>query len=267
MRRIDRGAYTSVAKGWDVNPYGPGFVLFSSHGFNPQKTYQALSWDGGKTFVQWEGNRNFGAVDWTQTPPRTFVTDARHASTCWVTTDGAKTFRKVSDDKKPRCVRLGALGEGVLIRCLSHREKDTPGIGIYRSADLGKTWQKVSDLDVGGNAGCSPIVAYKGRAYVATPDGLVKSTDRGKTWTLVEGSPALAYAVLPGQTDRHLLGFAEDGGYESTDAGETWKKIMPPPPPAEKWMQSHSYYDFAWDVDNDVVYASAPDAAWRFVRK
>ncbi len=267
MRRVDGGAYTSVAKGWDVNPYGPGFVLFSSHGFNPQKTYQALSWDGGKTFVQWEGNRNFGAVDWTQAPPRTFVTDARHASTCWVTTDGARTFRKVSDDKKPGCVRLGALGEGVLIRCLSHREKDTPGIGIYRSADLGQTWRKVSDLDVGGNAGCSPVVAYKGRAYIATPDGLIKSTDRGETWTLIEGSPALAYAVLIGKTDRHLLGFGEAGGYESTDAGATWKKVMPPPPPAKKWMQSHRYYDFAWDVEHDVVYASAPDAAWRFVRK
>jgi hypothetical protein len=66
-----------------------------------------------------------------------------------------------------------------------------------------------------------------------------------------------------------MLAFSREGGYETFDQGETWQKIMPAPPVAEKqkWLQSHSYYNFAWDHKNDVIYAYAPDAVYRFDRQ
>jgi hypothetical protein len=266
LERADGGVYTSVAKGESMNPYGPGFVLFCSHGFNPTKTYQGLCWDG-KTIETWPLDADYGAVDWSS-PGRIkpILSKPRHNTILIYSEDAGKNSKEVV--KNPRIVNLGALGEGVLVYCLGGSTADASD-GIYRSADKGATWEKVSDVNVWGAENCSTIFAYKERAYLHSPAGLLKSADRGKTWRLIPDSPAFTFSVQAGADDTHLLGLSREGVYESKDQGETWAKTAPSPPLAEKqkWIQSHNYYDFAWDHANNVVYVSAPDAAYRFVRR
>ena len=57
--------------------------------------------------------------------------------------------------------------------------------------------------------------------------------------------------------------------FEPVDQGETCKQVAPAPPVPEKqqWIQSHDYYDFAWDHVNDIFYVSAPDTAYRYDRE
>jgi hypothetical protein len=272
LYRVDDGAYASVMKGEQTNPYGPGFCLFSSHGFLNQEVYQCFSPDG-VSFVPFEGNRDRGSVDWTQSPPQVIYADFRHSSRTTLSTDGGASFHDVSDEgKKLNVGMVAALGEGVLIRSLTKPRAEHPDEGIYRSTDLGQTWSKVRDGDIDG-AQCTPVAVYRERVYLSTPEGVLKSSDRGETWTLVDGSPVFVVNPLIGADDSHLLAFNEEGGFASSDRGETWNKVLPPPPSKvdpldkkQKWLQSHGYYDFAWDVAQDVIWAYAPDAVYRYQR-
>ncbi len=266
LKRADGGKYTSVFKGESINPYGPGFVLVCSHGYNPKDTYQLLSWNG-TDLETWPLDGDVGTCDWQQEgEPKLIFWKPRHNTILVISEDGGKTRTEV--EKKKNIQNVGALGEGVLIYTMGGRE-DKPEYGIYRSADKGQTWEKVQDGNFGGNVNCSPILSYKERAYLHTDKGLYKSVDRGKTWRLIPDSPAFTFQVQPGKDgDQHMLGLAEDGVYETKDQGETWTKITdaPPTPDKQKWIQSHQYYDFAWDCENDVIYCAAPDLAWRYER-
>ncbi len=263
LYRADGCTYTSVNKGESLNPYGPGFVLFCSHGFNDKSSYQALSWDG-KTIETWPSDADFGTVDWTAKPMPLIFSNPRHNTNLIISEDGGKTQVEVAKEKD--IVNIGALGNNVLVYCVWDRKGKNPRRGMYRSEDKGKTWTKIADdINARGN-NCSAIFAYKNRAYLHTVKGLYKSTDYGKTWRLVPDSPPMSYGVQPAEDDTHLLGFNTEGVYESTDQGETWKKIMPPPPKGKKWLQSHSYYGFAWDHKKNVVYAFAGDSVYRYVR-
>lgn len=267
MTRADDQGWQSVTKGEALNPYGPGFVLFCSHGYGPKEEYQILSWDG-KSLRTWPVDADFGAVDWQTEGTPLIYSKPRHNNILVISKDSGQTREQVAqaDD----IVNLGALGDGVLVYVLEDREGSKPEAGIYRSADLGKTWNRVKEGAVKARdvANCSTILAFKNRAYLHTANGLLKSDDRGKTWRLIPDTPAFEGAPLPAEDDTHMLAFSREGGFETFDQGETWQKIMPAPPVAEKqkWLQSHRYYNFAWDHEDDVIYAYAPDAVYRFDR-
>jgi hypothetical protein len=267
LKRADGQRYTSVFKGESINPYGPGFVLICSHGYNPKDTYQLLSWNG-TDLETWPLDGDVGSCDWQQEgEPKLIFWKPRHNNILVISEDGGKTRKEV--EKKDHIANVGALGEDVLVYTMGGRE-DNSDFGIYRSTDKGATWEKVHDGNFGGNVNCSPILSYKERAYLHSDKGLYKSVDRGQTWRLVPDSPAFTFQLQPGKEgDQQMLGLTKDGVYETKDQGETWTKIAdsPPTPDKQKWIQSHGYYDFAWDCENDVIYCSAPDLAWRYVRK
>ena len=129
----------------------------------------------------------------------------------------------------------------------------TFGDGVYKSLDAGKTWKKVglektrhiSDVIIHPSNPDLIYVGAQGAVHGPTADrGVYKSEDGGKTWrktlfidenTGVSGlsmdmnNPRVMYAAT--WQHRRYPWKVESGGpgsaiYKSTDAGETWSKIV-----------------------------------------
>ncbi len=160
--------------------------------------------------------------------------------------------RVVIDPKNPDIVLVGALG---------HAYGPQQERGVFRTADGGKTWQRVLFTDE--NSGCShlemdpnnPRVLFAGmwpltihtwgRESGGPGSGLFKSTDGGVTWKRLSGNglptrttgkivPAIApnnskrlYALIETGDGVPLNGQETDRGklWRSDDGGDTWRLI------------------------------------------
>jgi len=262
LKRVDGGAYTGTPLDYQLNPEGPGFWLFSSHGFSGN-TYQLKSTDGTPdTFGKFPGNYDFGAVDWGEAPPRTILAAWHHRTKLDLSLDGGKSFQTILKPGRP-LAQVGVLPGGTLIHAIQvdRSGEPTPETGIYRSTDSGASWQKVSDLIIPHS--CFDIPVRKGRAYVYTLQGLAVSDDDGVTWQLIANSPVFEHPVVFGARPGELLGFNHNGVFVSKDSGMKWMKVLPPPPKIRKPIQDHKYYDFAWDPQLATLYAFAPDQLYQ----
>ncbi len=113
------------------------------------------------------------------------------------------------------------------------------GIGgtLYRSTDGGNTWSTVAGFV---NTNVHDIeFAPDGIAYLATGNGVRKSTTNGASWTQLNlsiGNFQIVFevAIDPGNTDRIYAGIADGLGGQpinlirSLNAGQTWSNITPP---------------------------------------
>jgi photosystem II stability/assembly factor-like uncharacterized protein len=125
----------------------------------------------------------------------------------------------------------------------------TTGGGVFKTTDGGHAWGPVTDRYFGGTIGAirvapsNPDVVYVGggefplRGNVSHGDGVWKTTDAGRTWTLKgladtkhigdivvhPTNPDLVYVGALG----HTFGpNAERGVFRSKDGGTTWEKIL-----------------------------------------
>lgn len=105
------------------------------------------------------------------------------------------------------------------------------GAGVFHTADHGANWAKVGPTKAYGFAYAGDW-AESGRAWLASPEGLFESRDRGASWSLVESCPAThARNVAARFVDgRHELltcgtGYENVGVYLSRDGGETWRDV------------------------------------------
>ena len=177
----------------------------------------------------------------------------------WKTTDAGTTWNNVSDgffeagsvgaiavaDSDPNVVYVGT-GTACL------RTNVSPGVGIYRSGDGGKTWVHAGLRDAGqiGRVRIHPTnpdlvyAAVLGNVFKPTPTrGVFRSKDGGKTWEKVlfvdertgaselsmdATNPRIMYAAmweygrLPWKV---ISGGPGSGLYKSTDGGETWERM------------------------------------------
>ena len=105
--------------------------------------------------------------------------------------------------------------------------------GVYRSANGGRTWRR---LTLPGDVVAFCIVidpANASRIWVGTRfSGIVRSTDGGKTWTSGRGSQpsgydAVSLAIDPHNHQRLFAAIEADSGggiYVSSDSGRTWSR-------------------------------------------
>jgi photosystem II stability/assembly factor-like uncharacterized protein len=109
-----------------------------------------------------------------------------------------------------------------------------PGLGIYRSADGGLTWQPANDVNT-DNEGFTAIVVHPTDPQIVYAAGhydagVFKTTDGGQTWTAINnGLPQLyerfyAMAIAPDAPDTLIL-LGKAGVFKTTNGGSSWKQL------------------------------------------
>ncbi|HOE14221.1 MAG TPA: hypothetical protein PLL62_02220 [Candidatus Saccharicenans sp.] len=196
-------------------------------------------------------------------------------------TDAGKTWTHMGLDESHH---IGAIvihpknPDIVYVAALGHLYSENPERGLYKTENGGKTWEKVLEVVVKGKhigvVDCVMDPANPDILYAATYDKvrkpytfnlggpgsrIYKTTDAGKTWTMLEGglpmgmlgrigiavyakNPNILYATIenankPGMSDedryQELLQDKSSEGmiggevYHSDDAGKTWRKVSP----------------------------------------
>jgi len=198
------------------------------------------------------------AVTGVEQQPYTFYMGSTGGGV-WKTTDAGHSFINISDGQ----IAVGSIGALMVAPSDPNiiyvgtgsskiRSNVSIGNGMYKSTDAGKTWTHIGLENVGQIATVRvdpthPEIVYvaaQGNPFKANPErGVYKTTDGGKTWTLVfhlsdtagaadleiqPGHPNVLFACLWHALRQPwtIISGAEEGGiYKSTDSGKTWAKL------------------------------------------
>ena len=190
-------------------------------------------------------------------PSKTFYV-ASAGGGIWKTTNAGVTFRPIFDNQ--RVVSMGALAiapsdtQQVWAGTGEQNSRNTiePGMGIYKSADGGRSW-KLMGLEKTQHIGrivvhpTNPNIVYVaalGAAWKSNPErGLYKTEDGGQTWKLIkfidDKTGFIDVAMDPSNPNvlfaaayQRVRGpyFLESGGegsglWKTTDGGATWSEV------------------------------------------
>ena len=125
----------------------------------------------------------------------------------------------------------------------------SPGGGVWKTTDYGRTWTPIFDDQPTGSIGAiavapsDPNIIYVGsgeglhRPDLSVGDGIYKSIDAGKTWThlgLRNGQQIPRIAIDPHNPNRlfvavlgHPYGPNEERGiFRSIDGGQTFERVL-----------------------------------------
>jgi photosystem II stability/assembly factor-like uncharacterized protein len=172
------------------------------------------------------------------------------------TTDGGKTWQhSLAIDADTGAIDVAL--SGTMVYAAMYQRRRTPwgftgigsGAGLYRSADAGKTWQKLANGLPAGPLGRIGIGVSKSKpdtvyAVIESPQGgarglfdqtskyggIFRSTDAGQTWQRMSGAVPRGFyfgqiRVDPANADRiYVLGF---DAAVSEDGGKTFKNASP----------------------------------------
>jgi photosystem II stability/assembly factor-like uncharacterized protein len=96
-------------------------------------------------------------------------------------------------------------------------------VGIWKSADGGATWTKITGLEVNVLA-IDPKAS--GILYAGTTQGVFRSQDGGATWKVTGFiRPVTALVMDPVAASTIYIGTAADGVFRSVDGGSTWSPL------------------------------------------
>lgn len=203
------------------DPDDPGrFWVSGSYGASP-----FLTGNGGKSFQRLGSLTHMDGlgVDFTDPRRKTLVVGLHEqARSVHRSRDAGKTWQKIGDglpeDSNHSTDPIVLDGRTFVINTAGWAQKKS--WGLYRTEDGGDHWAKVSDLGCSGRALVTPEGAiYWGICY---GNGLVKSTDQGKSWQKLSG-PARFGPIQFGPGRIAALGGQQV--YVSADAGQTWEKL------------------------------------------
>ncbi len=104
--------------------------------------------------------------------------------------------------------------------------------GCLRTLDGGKTWRILTSWDYTEPRDICVDQIAPDDVYLALPDGIALSADRGQTWKRIEtGLPPRGRYTQCLQTDRtqagRLLAGCEHGIYLTEDRGDHWRRVLP----------------------------------------
>lgn len=218
--------------------------------------------DEGKTFRRLGNLTHMDGIgmDFTDPQRKTLVVGLHEqARSVHKSTDGGRTWQKVGDslpeDSNHSTDPIVLDARTFIINTAGWAQKKS--WGIYRTEDGGATWAKVSDLGCSGRA----LVASDGAIYwgICYGNGIVKSTDQGKTWQKLS-EPVKFGPIQLGPGKVAALGGQQV--YVSSDAGQTWDKLADPLPfkPNGIAYNSKSKSLYAWRSSEKKV----PDAILRW---
>jgi photosystem II stability/assembly factor-like uncharacterized protein len=92
--------------------------------------------------------------------------------------------------------------------------------GALRTSPDGKTWNRVAADFVPAALAGNPT---SDTVLATTPQGIRRSTDGGKTWTAVDSGPVVQFAAFASPAE--AVGIEPDGTvHTSADAGATWTR-------------------------------------------
>lgn len=146
----------------------------------------------------------------------------------WRSADGGQTWQPaahgLADLSVTRLVVSPDFARDGTLYALSQR-------GVFRSTDRGATWTSLADryapllkdLTVSFSAlAVSPNFARDNTVLIGHSSGQWRSTDRGETWTKIEGGPpATRLTYTPNGSIVFAVNY--DGVQRSTDGGLTWQ--------------------------------------------
>lgn len=196
-------------------------------------------------------------IEGIPSPSRTFYVAAATGG-IWKTTNAGTTFRPVFDHE--RVVSMGDIAiapSDTNVVYAGTGEEDSrnsisPGGGVYKTTDGGKTWhfiglgdtQQIGRIVVDPRDANVAYVAALGHAWGPNKErGLYKTTDGGRTWRLAkfisDRAGFVDVAIDPSNPNTLFASswervrgpyFLKSGGpgsalWKSTDAGATWTKI------------------------------------------
>jgi photosystem II stability/assembly factor-like uncharacterized protein len=149
---------------------------------------------------------------------------------------------------------VGGRTRAILIDVLDDQHYVAAGVsgGIWHSPDAGATWAPVTDQNVTLSVSdvtqnpLQPNVWYfstgevTGNSADIPGEGLFKSTDNGYTWQPLASTTANSvfesvWRIAHSTTDTHTVyvGTSSDGLYRSTNAGQTFQRVLRPNPGSE----------------------------------
>lgn len=140
-------------------------------------------------------------------------------------------------------------------------------LGFIMSKDGGKSWDKIS----GGANG--PVDFHQMDVSKADPrviygvhDGLQRSSDGGRTWTIVGPAPNRMIALAASSSDPNTLYAGTESGLQrSADGGRTWGVVQGPSGPVTMVHVTLGGNIYAFVVGGGLVRATEKEFVWQAV--
>ena len=208
----------------------------------------AVSRDGGRQWQQIKSLNGSDAMGWALTADA--VLAGGHPG-LYRSTDGAATFAKVTGvGDVPDAHGLGGFKNVVYLA--------SPQAGLMASTDGGNSWE-ARNTQIGRTIMGTILVDPADPDRLIAPDmsqGLVTSTDAGRTWKLLGGPPAAIAAAWNPTDVRQIVAIGMNGSAFSGDGGVTWQQVNVPSGTRALTFDTagHTLYAAALDGDEARVF-------------
>lgn len=139
-------------------------------------------------------------------------------------------------------------------------------LGFIMSSDGGHSWRTIS-----GGAG-GPVDFHQMDVSKADPKviygvhgGIQKSTDGGKSWTIIGAAPERVIDLAAGSMPDRLYAATQQGLLRSADSGKSWKSAYASRQPVTMVHATSGGELYAFVVGTGLIHADEQDLNWKIV--